>query len=129
DCLSQRTLAVERNLVVRKRIPLIVAPARSCRIVQGYRDTLTVDQSAEIAVPHCHGRHRHQLIRCPPDRKALVGEKEKRAGCTVIDFGDNDRTAYRSAEFVADQMRRLEIGRILSHSSDTNRIVSMGLEQ
>ena len=102
---------------------------RGVGIVELLQDAGAVDQSAEIAVSHGHRRHGHQFVGGLAQREALIGEKEERPVLAVVEFGNTDRAADGAAEFVADQVRRREVRRILPRFGDAEIVVARGFEE
>ena len=127
----QRADARERNLIVGKRQTRVlhIGALRRIRVVELLQNVRAVDEAAEVPAAHRHRGHIHQLLASPPEREALVSDEEKRPVLAVVQFAERDWSADRSAEFVADQLRRDQVRWVLPSSRDAKEIIARRFEE
>ena len=118
------------NLVIGERqAAVVVRPVlRGVRVVQLLQDTTAVYQATEIAAPHRHGRHFHQLLGALAQRESLEGHEEERTVPSVINLRNPDGAADGAAELIANELRGLKVRRILAGSRDAEVVVARGFE-
>src|SRR5207244_6017750 len=71
----------------------------------------------------------YQFVSGLAQRKALISEKEERLIPAVVELRNADRAAYARSEFVAHQVRRRKVRRVLARFGDTEIVVSRSLEE
>src|SRR5206468_7777120 len=110
----------------RKARVVVRSTLRGARVVELLEDTGAIYQPTEVAVSHGRRRHLHQLAGILAQGEALISEEEECLVLAVVKLRDQYRAAHRSSKFVADQVRRGEVGRILTRLGDTEIIVPSG---
>lgn len=123
----QRTLAAGGNPVAGEGLPGPGTRVGGERIIERDPAADAIDQSAEVPLPEFGSRHRDIAGRRLAQLVALVGEEEERAVAAVVQLGDPDGAAERGAEFVAHQVRRLEV-EVLAGACDAQAAVPCCVE-
>src|SRR5260370_12209156 len=105
--LGQRTFEVGRNAVTRKRSPrkIILGGLGGEWIVNRKEGARSIDQAAEIAVPHGLSGNAVKVVCAAAQFITFVSEEEKCTVLTVVDFGYPNRSADAAAILVAVQRR------------------------